>query len=177
MCVSVCIGAFLVAQTLKNLPAMWETRVQSLDWQDSLDKGMATHSSILAWRIPRTEPGRLLSMGLQRVKYHWVTNTFTSLSCHIYVFHVYIHRIHKYTYCTHTQHTHTEQSTWRNFPGKSKVLILKCFIWNCVCLFQKLQESGALSCKHYNCFQNNINTERNSAINCCCSLQHRMWNQ
>ena len=44
----------------KNLPAMWETRVQSLDWEDSLEKGMITHSSILAWRIPGTEePGRL----------------------------------------------------------------------------------------------------------------------
>ena len=42
---------------VKNLPAMWETRVQSLGWKDSLEKGMATHSSILAWRIlaPRTE--------------------------------------------------------------------------------------------------------------------------
>ena len=119
MCVSVCIGASLVAQTLKNLPAMWETGVQFLDWQDSLDKGMATHFSILAWRIPRTEPGRLQSMGLQRVKYHWVTNTFTSLSCHIYVFHVYIHRIHKYTYCIHTQHTHTTVNM-KKFPWQVK---------------------------------------------------------
>ena len=44
--------AFLVAQTVKNLPAMWETCGQSLDWEDSLQEGMATHSSILAWRIP-----------------------------------------------------------------------------------------------------------------------------
>ena len=42
----------LVAQTVKNLPAMWETWVQSLGWEDPLEEGMATHSSILAWRIP-----------------------------------------------------------------------------------------------------------------------------
>ena len=48
----------LVAQTVKNLPTMWETQVQSLDWEDPLEKEMATHSSILAWRIPWTEePG------------------------------------------------------------------------------------------------------------------------
>ena len=57
-----------MAQTVKNLPAMQETLVQSLGLKDPLEKGMATHSSILAWRIPWTEePGRLQSMGLQRV--------------------------------------------------------------------------------------------------------------
>ena len=44
--------AFLVAQLKKNLPAMWETWVQSLDWEDPLEKGKATHSSILAWIVP-----------------------------------------------------------------------------------------------------------------------------
>ena len=59
-------GASMVAQTVKNLPAMQETWVQSLGWEDPLDEGMAMHSSILAWRIPRTEePGGLQSMGLQ----------------------------------------------------------------------------------------------------------------
>ena len=43
----------MVAQLVKNLPAMWETLVQFLGWEDSLEKGMTTHSSILAWRIPR----------------------------------------------------------------------------------------------------------------------------
>ena len=47
------IWAFLVAQLVKNLPAIWETWVQSLGWEDPLEKGMATHSSVLAWRIPR----------------------------------------------------------------------------------------------------------------------------
>ena len=56
----------LVAQMIKNLPAMQETRVQSLGWEDPLEKGMATHTSILAWRIPWTEePGGLQTMGLQ----------------------------------------------------------------------------------------------------------------
>jgi len=55
---------------VKNRPAMWETWIQSLGWEDALEKGMATHSSILAWRIPWTEdPGGLQSMGLQRVEH------------------------------------------------------------------------------------------------------------
>ena len=57
-----------MAQTVKNPPAMQETWVRSLGWEDPLEKGMATHSSILAWRIPwMEEPGRLQLMGLQRV--------------------------------------------------------------------------------------------------------------
>ena len=57
-----------MAQTVKCLPTMQETQVQSLGWEDLLEKEMATHSSILAWKIPRMEgPGRLLSMGLERV--------------------------------------------------------------------------------------------------------------
>ena len=59
-----------MVQTVKNLPATQETWVQSLGWEHPLEKGMATHFSILAWRIPWTEePGRLQSMGLQRVKH------------------------------------------------------------------------------------------------------------
>ena len=61
--------ASLVAQMVNNLPAMQETWVQSLGQEDPLEKGMATHSSILAWRMPWTEePGRLQSIGLQRVR-------------------------------------------------------------------------------------------------------------
>ena len=60
------LGTSLVAQMVKTLPAMWETQVQSLSWEDPLEKGMATHSSILAWRIPWTEePGGYT--GSQRV--------------------------------------------------------------------------------------------------------------
>ena len=64
----------LVAQTVKHLPTMWETWVQSLGREDFLEKEMATHSSILAWKIPWTEePGRLQSMGSQRVGHNWAT--------------------------------------------------------------------------------------------------------
>ena len=72
------IGASLVTQMVKNLPAMWETWVRSLGQEDPVDKGMATHPSILAWKIPWTEePGRLQSIGLPRVGHNWATNTFT----------------------------------------------------------------------------------------------------
>ena len=58
-----------MAQRVKNLSAIQETQVQSLGWEDPLEKGMVTHCSILAWRTPWTEePGGLLSMGLQRVR-------------------------------------------------------------------------------------------------------------
>ena len=56
---------------VKNLPAMQETQVSSLGWEDPLEKGMATHSSIFTWEISWTEePGGLQSMGLQRVGHH-----------------------------------------------------------------------------------------------------------
>ena len=62
--------ASLLAQSVKNLPAMQETQVQSLGWEDPLEKEMTTHFNILAWKIPGTEePCRLQSMGLQRVAY------------------------------------------------------------------------------------------------------------
>ena len=85
----------LVTQMVNNLPEMWETWVQSLGWEDTLQKGIATHSSILAWRIPWTEePGELQSMGFQRVGHDWAPNTFT-FNIHIYT-HTYL--IHKCTY-------------------------------------------------------------------------------
>ena len=59
-----------MVQKVKNLSTRQETPVRSLGWEDPLEKGMATHSSILAWRIPRTEePGGLQSMGSQRVRH------------------------------------------------------------------------------------------------------------
>ena len=68
--------ASLVAQMVKNLPSMRETWVQSLGLDDLLEKGMATHSSILDWRIPWTEePGGLQFMGSQRVRHDRVTDT------------------------------------------------------------------------------------------------------
>ena len=69
------MGDSLVAQTVKRLPAMQETWVQSLGQEDPLEKEMAIHSSTLAWKIPWTEePGGLQSMGLQRVGHDWVTS-------------------------------------------------------------------------------------------------------
>ena len=62
--------ASLVAHMVKNLPAMQETRVRSVGREGALEKGMATHSIILAWRIPWTEePGRLQSIGSQRIRH------------------------------------------------------------------------------------------------------------
>ena len=78
---------FLVAQMVKNLPAMQETRRWTLGQEYPLEKGMATHSSVLAWRIPWTEePGRVQSMGLQRVGHDWATNTFTFFCLNSFTF-------------------------------------------------------------------------------------------
>ena len=77
--------ASLVAQTV-NLPTMRETWVQSLSWEDALEEGMAIHSSILAWRIPRTEvPSRLQSMGSRTVGHDWVTNHSTAIAKKVHV--------------------------------------------------------------------------------------------
>ena len=74
----------MVAQTVKNLPAMHKTRVLPLGREDPLEKGMATHSSIFAWRISWTEkPGELQSTGPQRV---WVTK---HTHMHLYAFYIY----------------------------------------------------------------------------------------
>ena len=71
----------LVAQTVKCLPTMWETRFQSLGGEDPLEKEMAPHSSTLAWKIPWTEePGRLQSMGSLGVGHDWATSLSLSLS-------------------------------------------------------------------------------------------------
>ena len=82
-CSSPSVSSSLVTQSVKNLPAMRETWVRLLGWEDPLEKGTATHSNILAWRIPWTEElGRLQSLGSQRVRHNWATLTsFTSLRC------------------------------------------------------------------------------------------------
>ena len=69
------VGTSLVAQTVKRLSTMRETRVRALGWEDPLKKEMAIHSSTIAWKIPWTEePGRLKSMGSQRVRHNWATS-------------------------------------------------------------------------------------------------------
>ena len=74
-------NSYLVAQTVKHLPAVQETQVWSLGREDPLEKEMAPHSSTLAWKIPWMEaPGRLQSMGSQRVEHDWATSLFTFYS-------------------------------------------------------------------------------------------------
>jgi len=66
----------MVKKKKKNHPPLWETRVQSQDWEDTLEKRTAAHSNFLSWRIPCTEqPGGLQSIGSQRVRHDWETNT------------------------------------------------------------------------------------------------------
>ena len=98
-------GIYLVAQMVKSLPAMWETWVWSLGWEDPLEEGMATHSSILAWRIPWTEePGGLQSTGSQRVGHDWAPKHSTEwekvLAGHISDKRLYIQNILKKTFIT-----------------------------------------------------------------------------
>ena len=70
ICKGVSLRASLVAELVKNLPAVQKTRVGYLGWEDPLEKEMTTHSSILVWKISQTEkPGGLQSMGLQRVRH------------------------------------------------------------------------------------------------------------
>ena len=90
---------------VKNMPANTGDRVQSLGWEDPLEKEMATHSSILAWRIPWTEePGRLQSLGSQRVRHDRATNTHT--------------------------HTHTYKFYWFCFSQKSIIHSLSLIGWD-----------------------------------------------
>ena len=81
-----------MVQTVKSLPALLVTRVPALGWEDPLEKETATHSSILAWKIPRTEePGGLQSMASARIGHNSVT------SFHIYIYtHTYIINIYAY---------------------------------------------------------------------------------
>ena len=75
--------ASLVAQTVKSLPVMRGTQIRSPGQEGLLEKGIATHSSILAWEVPWTEkPDGLLSKGSQRVGHNWATNTFTFHNAH-----------------------------------------------------------------------------------------------
>ena len=97
-----------MAQTRKNLPAIQETWVQSLDWEDPLEKGMATHSDILAWEIPRTEePGGLQSMGSQRTGHYQTTNT-----CTMYIY------IYKYIYVIICTLRFTQRQLYLHKAGK-----------------------------------------------------------
>ena len=96
---------FLVAQMVKNLPAMQEIQVWYLGQENPLEEGMATHSSFLVWRIPWTEePGRLQSMGSQRVRHNWETFTHSlSILWNNYLFSLLI-LLNEPNYCSHARH-------------------------------------------------------------------------
>ena len=97
---------FLVAQRIKRLPAIRETRVRFLGQEDPLEKEIAIHSSTLAWKIPWTEePDRLQSMGSQRVGHDWATSHFTLLSeaSFIYITSMYVCIRHKWYIRPHRQ--------------------------------------------------------------------------
>ena len=112
----------LVAHMVKNLPAMLETQVQSLGQEDPLEKGMATHSSILAWRIPWTEEaGRLQSMASQRVRHNWATSTFCLSHCELG---------DKYlSVCALDSATNLQRP--RFWKRKEKIWFKDSNIWNC----------------------------------------------
>ena len=90
------IWGMSMAQTIKNPPATPETGIWSLGSEDALKKEMATHSSILAWRISWTnDTGRLESMGLQRVGHNWATDTFT-FTKHFIIILLYVNKEHEF---------------------------------------------------------------------------------
>ena len=131
LCSFICMnGAPPVAQMVKNRPATWETWVRSLDQEDPLEKGMATHSSVLAWRIPWTEePGGLQSMGSQRVGHDWATNTHT---------HTHTTDSHTHTH-THT-HTHIWVSIWNLKLDKTEGM--QPNFWDCAECYQCCSNLG-----------------------------------
>ena len=117
-------GSFLVGQIVKTLPEMREIQVWSLGWEDPLEKGMRTHSSILAWRIPWTEePVGLQSTGLHRVRHDW-NNLAHNTHQYVYVY-AYI--------CVCVCHIHTNilyvHIYLKTFTLKLCSQIFACFFW------------------------------------------------
>ena len=113
--------ASLGAQMVKNLPAIQETQVWSLGWEDPLAKGTATYSTILAWRIPWTEePGGLRSMGLQRAGYDWATFTHTCPSQLALLWHFLLGA--------------WADSSWQKTPNmETHVGVLRIYAWGHTC--------------------------------------------
>jgi len=101
--------ASLVTQKIKNLPAVQETQIQSLGQEDPLEKGMANHSSMLAWKIPWTENPRLQFAGLQRTGHDWETNT-----------HIYTHVCIPWGPLTAEQEHQKKKTIWSLSPETSR---------------------------------------------------------
>ena len=130
----------LVAQMENNLPAMLETLVQSLGWKDPLEKEMATHSSILAWRIPWTEdPSGLQSIGSQRVRHDWSDLAHRDLVTHSWFLDIVVPWYH-----------------WRigsrSCHGYQNLRMLKWHSWSLLSTFphawtQPTMDSGSLTCR------------------------------
>ena len=128
------ICASLVTQMVKNLPVIQATWVPSLGWEDPLEKGTATHSNILAWRISWTEgPGRLQSMGLQRVGHDWGT------FIHYLIFFFFKAVLMKFHWMYTLQFVHLFISWWVPFcPHLLVVLIGLLWTWEYRYLFKFL---------------------------------------
>ena len=125
---------FLVAQRIKRLPAIRETRVRFLGREDPLEKEIAIHSSTLAWKIPWTEePDRLQSMGSQRVGHDWATSHFTLLSeaSFIYITSMYVCIRHKWYIRPHRQNI-----LRTNFIKKKKNLHVSSDPWYISFIYQ-----------------------------------------
>ena len=102
-----------VAQMVKRLPIMQETWVWSLAWEDPLEKAMATHSSILAWKIPwMEEPGRLHSMWSQRVRHNWATSLSLSMS--------------QWGLCLEAPADYSKEAVWKGAPVALYLAQQKC---------------------------------------------------
>ena len=112
-----------MAQMVKNLPAIGETWVQSLGWEDLLEEGMASHSSILAWRISRTEkPGGLQSMGLQRVGHNWMTkhskaDVLVTFTCG-WNSALFLHKLHTHLITVKSKDRNTTRKKWKALSFK-----------------------------------------------------------
>ena len=120
-----------MAQIVKNLPSMQETQAPSLAGEDPLEKGMATHSSILAWWIPQTDkPGGLLlckSMGLQRVGHDWPTNIFTFIQLRASLSNIYHPNVHSHPFDLERIYIYQQRESRKHTSYSSPSLLLQ--VW------------------------------------------------
>ena len=132
---------------------MQETLAQSLGWEVPLEKGMATHSSLLAWRIPRTKgTGRLQSMGSQRVEHNWRTNPFTIWLQIIEMVSLYNSGIYCISIVTveHSAIFHEPVQRWNGISNKNSSLFKKMVV-ACISQFSSVTQSCPTVCDPMNC--------------------------